>query len=114
VNLPANEMIMKAQQQMSGLNINLQTNSNNSGSQNSSDHSRIQEIISAFCDIVRENPMGVHSADIIRKVSLKINYQFNAQDFGLSSILGFVTKYVLANGNTEHQKVMGTQDIEFV
>ena len=58
--------------------------------------------------------MGIHSADIIRKVSLKINYQFNPQDFGHSSIIGFVGQYILANYNLEHQKVIGTQDIEFV
>lgn len=50
--------------------------------------------------------MGLHSADLGHKVSIKIGYQFNPQDFGQMTILDFVQNYVL----TERAQ---TNDIEF-
>ena len=41
------------------------------------DFQQSQLSIRAFVELISENPVGVHVADLSRKVSMKIGYQFN-------------------------------------
>lgn len=58
------------------------------------DEEEIQNVISAFFNIMREYPMGVESDKIPIYLGKKMNKEFNYKNYGCNSLLEFMKKYV--------------------
>lgn len=58
------------------------------------DREKIERILSAFMNLLREFPTGVRSTEINRLISDKVGFQFSHRDLNCNSELEFIKKYI--------------------
>jgi len=58
------------------------------------DKDKIQKILTAVLNLLREYPTGIKSTDLNRLISEKINCPFSHKDLNCNSELEFIKKYV--------------------